>query len=212
MADKKTPMFRIVQAEPLATLQKMPQHGVEAVMSDLTAWAAQQPEFRLAPDASAEDRLRLRVLFRTTVAELMIESLRIAKVGAFALIGAPPRIQHWVAQALEDVGWEIRDVVLQQRGPAASVGLVHWIVACRAPNDTVPGNTLRLTSAQSAPEQFLRMLTDGGFPDNSVVLDPLCGTGGVGAAAIRCGWRFIGIEPDAAKVATATQRINDAGK
>lgn len=43
--------------------------------------------------------------------ELMRECLRVMKPGAHGLVWAIPRTSHWTATALEDAGFEIRDVV-----------------------------------------------------------------------------------------------------
>jgi len=39
------------------------------------------------------------------------ECLRVCKPGAHGLVWALPRTSHWTAWALEDAGWEVRDVV-----------------------------------------------------------------------------------------------------
>lgn len=39
------------------------------------------------------------------------EALRVAKPGAHALVWSLPRASHWTGSALEDAGWEVRDVV-----------------------------------------------------------------------------------------------------
>ena len=41
---------------------------------------------------------------------IMAESLRVVKPGGHALVWALPRTSHWTATAVEDAGWEIRDV------------------------------------------------------------------------------------------------------
>jgi len=43
--------------------------------------------------------------------EVMAECLRVMKPGAHGLVWALPRTSHWTATALEDAGFEIRDVV-----------------------------------------------------------------------------------------------------
>lgn len=43
--------------------------------------------------------------------EVMAEALRVLKPGAHGLVWALPRTSHWTATALEDAGFEIRDVV-----------------------------------------------------------------------------------------------------
>lgn len=42
---------------------------------------------------------------------IFAECLRVAKPGAYALVWGLPRTSHWTALALENAGWEIRDVV-----------------------------------------------------------------------------------------------------
>jgi site-specific DNA-methyltransferase (adenine-specific) len=48
------------------------------------------------------------------------------------------------------------------------------------------------------------------LPPNSLVLDPYCGSGSTGVAAVLEGHRFIGIEREAAYVEIARKRIADA--
>jgi hypothetical protein len=43
--------------------------------------------------------------------EIMREALRVMKPGAHGLVWALPRTSHWTATALEDAGFEVRDVV-----------------------------------------------------------------------------------------------------
>lgn len=45
------------------------------------------------------------------MAEVMTECLRVLKPGAHGLVWAIPRTSHWTATALEDAGFEVRDVV-----------------------------------------------------------------------------------------------------
>lgn len=45
------------------------------------------------------------------MSEVLAETLRVLKPGAHALVWAIPRTSHWTATALEDAGFEIRDVV-----------------------------------------------------------------------------------------------------
>lgn len=47
----------------------------------------------------------------TWMAEVMAEALRVLKPGAHGLVWALPRTSHWTATALENAGFEVRDVV-----------------------------------------------------------------------------------------------------
>ena len=43
--------------------------------------------------------------------DVMKECLRVSKPGATALVWAIPRTSHWTATAIENAGWEVRDVI-----------------------------------------------------------------------------------------------------
>lgn len=74
---------------------------------------------------------------------------RVLKPGAHTLIWALPRTSHWTATALEDGGFEIRDVVSHHFGSGFPKGngtlkpaTEHWILA-RAPMGATLEETLR---------------------------------------------------------------------
>jgi len=48
--------------------------------------------------------------------EVMAEALRVAKPGAHAVVWALPRTSHWTMTAIEDAGWECRDVITHMFG------------------------------------------------------------------------------------------------
>lgn len=50
------------------------------------------------------------------LSSVMREALRVIKPGGHALVWALPRTSHWTATALEDAGFEIRDVVMHLFG------------------------------------------------------------------------------------------------
>ncbi len=73
------------------------------------------------------------------LAEILAEARRVLVPGAYAFIWALPKRSHWTATAIEDAGFEIRDVVTHLFGQGfpkskASLkpGSEHWILA-RAP-------------------------------------------------------------------------------
>jgi hypothetical protein len=49
--------------------------------------------------------------FIPSMTEIMKECLRVMKPGAHGLVWAIPRTSHWTATALENAGFEIRDVI-----------------------------------------------------------------------------------------------------
>lgn len=50
------------------------------------------------------------------LAGIMREAHRVMKPGAYGLVWALPRTAHWTTMALEDAGFEVRDVVLHLFG------------------------------------------------------------------------------------------------
>ena len=50
------------------------------------------------------------------LASVMREAHRVLKPGAFGLVWALPRTAHWTTMALEDAGFEVRDVVVHLYG------------------------------------------------------------------------------------------------
>lgn len=54
--------------------------------------------------------------FIAAMTAVFVESLRVLKPGAHALVWAIPRTSHWTATALENSGFEIRDVVMHLFG------------------------------------------------------------------------------------------------
>jgi hypothetical protein len=67
------------------------------------------------------------------------QALRASRPGSHCAAAAPAAVAHWVAYALEDCGWEIRDRIVHACGD----GSTHWVLA-RAPlsDGTVARNVL----------------------------------------------------------------------
>lgn len=89
-------------------------------------------------------------------AAIFAEALRVMKPGAHGLVWALPRTSHWTATALEDAGFEIRDIHLhlfgtgfpkslnigEGRGTALKPAAEHWILVRKPLTSTVAANVL----------------------------------------------------------------------
>lgn len=71
--------------------------------------------------------------------EVMQEALRVIKPGGHGFVWALPRTSHWTATAIEDAGWDVRDIVTHITAsgfPKSQASLKpaseHWIL-CRKP-------------------------------------------------------------------------------
>ena len=60
------------------------------------------------------------------------------------------------------------------------------------------------------PIALMRWLCKLVTPPNALILDPFCGSGSTGVAAVQEGFRFLGIEREASYVEIARRRIADA--
>ena len=65
------------------------------------------------------------------ISEIFAECLRVLKPGAHGLVWALPRTSHWTATALEDAGFQIRDVITHIFGSGfpKSMDVSKWYVA-----------------------------------------------------------------------------------
>jgi hypothetical protein len=84
-----------------------------------------------------------RAAFLAFLTPIMAECLRVLKPGGYALVWALPRTSHWTATALEDAGFEIRDVITHLFGQGFPKGkgclkpaAENWIL-CRRPGPRV---------------------------------------------------------------------------
>jgi len=94
-----------------------------------------------------EWRIRDRTAFIAFLVPIFSECLRVLKPGAHGLVWALPRTSHWTATALEDAGFEIRDVGVHLFGQGwpKSKGVLkpsgeHWIVCRKAVDGSAKDN------------------------------------------------------------------------
>jgi DNA modification methylase len=94
-----------------------------------------------SPDWQVDNSARQTFVGWLTV--IMAECLRVLKPGGYALVWALPRTSHWTATALEDAGFEIRDVITHLFGQGFPKGkgclkpaAENWIL-CRRPGPRV---------------------------------------------------------------------------
>lgn len=92
----------------LIVLETIPSNSIDAVVTD--------PPAGIAFMGKAWDDFGGRHGFVEFMTKVMRECLRVLKPGGHALVWALPRTAHWTTWAIEDAGFEIRDVVLHLFG------------------------------------------------------------------------------------------------
>lgn len=88
----------------LDTLSFMPDNSVDALVTDPPAGISFMGK-------SWDHDKGGRKQWIAWMTEVMTECLRVMKPGAHGLVWAIPRTSHWTATALEDAGFEVRDVI-----------------------------------------------------------------------------------------------------
>lgn len=130
---------RLIQGDCIEAMKEMPEASVDSLVLDPPAAISFMGR---SWDSDRGGRRQWVAWF----SEVMSEALRVAKPGAHAFVWALPRTSHWTAWALEDAGWEIREVVHHLFGSgfpksknlgngfgtALKPAAENWIL-CRAP-------------------------------------------------------------------------------
>lgn len=101
--------LNLIHGEALQKLKEIPAESVDAMVTDPPAGISFMGK---AWDGDKGGRKQ----WISWMSELLTEASRVLKPGAHALVWALPRTSHWTATALEDAGFEIRDVVLHLFG------------------------------------------------------------------------------------------------
>jgi site-specific DNA-methyltransferase (adenine-specific) len=96
---------RLVHGDALDVLRGVPDASIDAVVTDPPAGIAFMS--RAWDDFGTE----AREAFVGFLAEILRECLRVLRPGGHALVWAIPRTSHWTGWAVEQAGFEIRDVV-----------------------------------------------------------------------------------------------------
>lgn len=93
----------IHQGDCLELMRRLPDASIDAIVSD-------PPSAIGFMSAKWDSDKGGRKQWCAYMEERFTEALRVCKPGAHALVWALPRTSHWTATALEDAGWEVRDI------------------------------------------------------------------------------------------------------
>jgi DNA modification methylase len=157
--------FQIIEGDALEELRSLPASSVDSMVTDPPAGISFMGR-EWDQDHGG------RAAWCEAFGAIFAEALRVLKPGSHALVWALPRTSHWTATALEDAGFEIRDVIMHVFGTGfpksldvskaidSAAGAEREIVAERSEHDiTRPrgGGDERLMRSRGAREE--RMIT-----------------------------------------------------
>lgn len=94
----------ILHGDCLEMLKTLPDNSVDSLVTDPPAGISFMGK-------SWDDDKGGRTQWIAWLSQVMTECKRVMKPGAHGLVWAIPRTSHWTATALEDAGFEIRDVI-----------------------------------------------------------------------------------------------------
>lgn len=97
-------MINLYNGDCLAVLKTFPDNSVESLITDPPAGISFM-------NKSWDDDKGGRDQWIAWMTEVMRECLRVMKPGAHGLVWAIPRTSHWTGAALEQAGFEVRDVI-----------------------------------------------------------------------------------------------------
>jgi DNA methylase len=94
--------------DTLEVLRELPEASMDALVTD--------PPAGISFMRKEWDDFRRRARFAAWMTSRATECLRVLKPGAHGLVWAIPRTSHWTATALEDAGFQVRDVITHHFG------------------------------------------------------------------------------------------------
>lgn len=101
--------MEVIQGDCLEILKTLSPHSIDSLVTDPPAGISFMGK-------AWDDDKGGRKQWIAWMTEVMTECLRVMKPGAHGLVWALPRTSHWTATALEDAGFEVRDVVMHLFG------------------------------------------------------------------------------------------------
>ena len=197
--------WQVIHGDCLDVMRGLPDGCVDAVVTDppygtgwmRTARGTSMGEFRGEFERPEWDVWDERWI---------VESRRFARGGAFLL----PRSR--LADALRAVPDARLAFYVKSNprpnGPAVEPVILWGTVKSPGYDITAYNGDTPLHPCQKPLEVMSWMM--GGVDEGALILDPFCGSGSTGVAAVQMGYRFLGIEREASYCDIARRRIADA--
>jgi DNA modification methylase len=233
--------YRLIQGDCLEVLKTLPDASVDAVITDPPYCAGGISEAQRTRAAGQGLRSENISRFGWFVGDnmgsaglvfllrsLAFESVRVVKPAGSFVVFCDWRMLSSVQPAIESAGLRFQNLVVWDKGHfglgqgfrAQHELILHFTMGAPAYHDKGTGNVLTCRRVPGAdrehqtqkPVELLRRLVRVVCPPSGVVLDPFCGSGSTGVAALAEGREFIGIERDEAHCETSRQRLSNSAE
>jgi len=213
--------WQVIHGDCLDVMRQLPDGGVDAVVTD--------PPYKLSQEygsgADADNLLAVSGIWPVAP-----EMRRVTRAGGVCAMFYDTRILPLALAAMQRGDWKYLRALTMYRRWGAAHNLHGWmstsdfVLVFASPNakPTFHGKLQHDVYVKASPEpesfghpaqkpaEFVQHLVENVTPASGLVFDPYCGSGTTGVAAIRAGYRFIGIEREASYVDIARRRIADA--
>lgn len=232
---------RIIVGDCIEGLRMLPDASVDAMVTDPPycsgAVGEAQRTGAKGQGLRSETRARLRWFTGDNMGTaglvallraVAFESMRVVKPEGSAVFFCDWRMVSSVQPAIESAGLRYQGLVVWDKG-SLGLGLgfrpqhelaLHFTYGAPVYHDKGTSNVIRCRRVHASqrlhptekPVELLRQLVRVVAPRGGVVLDPFCGSGSTGEAAIAEGCSFIGLERDADYAAVARKRVTGGGQ
>lgn len=231
-------MYTIYQNEALTQLRKLPSQEADTLLTDppycsggSSETAKMQAKYQGGISSDRDKQTWFVGDNMTTgglvwlLREVLVESFRVLKPDASALIFTDWRMIHHLVPALESAGFRYRNLVVWDKNSIGTGSgfrprhemILHFTKGKFAPQVKNVGNVIpcnRVPGTQRVhptqkPLPLLKNLIQVTTPEKGVVLDPFMGSGSTGVAAEHLNRDFIGIERDPTIYQSAEDRLTN---
>jgi DNA modification methylase len=229
--------FQIIQGDALLELAKLPDASVDAVITDppYCAGGISEASRVSAPGQGLRSENLARfgwfVGDNMTTAGLAwllrsvaVESFRIVKPSGSLLVFCDWRMLHTLVPAIESAGLRYQGLVVwDKKHFGMGTGfrnqhemIMHFTYGKPVYHSKSVGNVIqdgRIPSGErehqtQKPVELLKSLISVVSPSQGIILDPFCGSGSSGVAALELDRRFIGVERSIEYVEIANARLS----
>jgi DNA modification methylase len=227
--------YEIVQGDALEGLMGLADASVDAIVTDppYCAGAIGEAQRTSAPGQGLRSEKLRRFGWFTgdnmTTAGLVallraiaFEATRVVKPTGHLLVFCDWRMLPTLSPAIESAGVRFQGLVVWDKG-SMGMGLgfrnqhelvMHFTLGRPEYFDAGTANVLRSSRIHASakehqtekPTDLLERLIRVVTPPGGLVVDPFCGSGSTGVAAMRCGRSFFGVDRELAHVETARRR------
>jgi site-specific DNA-methyltransferase (adenine-specific) len=131
------PVNTVILGDSREKLKDLPDNSVDSIVTDPPAgvnfmgreW--DNPTHMGDSEEESDKGHKARDAFVAFLREIMVECLRVLKPGGHILVWSLPRTSAWTHRAVEDAGFDVKDIILHVFGSGFPKSLNPWKAGAR---------------------------------------------------------------------------------